>query len=475
MLMFRGALGEGWRHNAWMGLLSAHLLVACGEVQRDAPVAAVSVGGTAGTSGVGGRSGAAGEGGGEKGGEAGGTGVVAPPSGDAGTGGVAGSAPQLAVGDCVPAPFSATGDENCDVVFAAGLRCGGPLLGVQVAEAALLASFRGPPGSDVVNQPFEFRPASGLVSGAVVDAPSRPALAYDGDGPILVAETDAGLHALPSGVIVPNGGQPLAARSEDGNLFVLAKVRGDDKAKALWAIDSAGEVEQRFVYPDAEQLQFVAGLPATSLVVADSAIDALEAPLWKADAATPLLMTGQSTFGAVALGGQAAMATQPSDGVVSVVTPMGEVLHRGTHTPGCPGGFVAPYPEVCSTRHSDLNPTTTTGYVLAATVAYAKGSPWLITLNGDMVEQCRLVNAGSCFETLPCDCAYRAGRTPANLALQLTRIDQPATSYRIQLVGVGNASYTSFTASSAGSVADLAIALTPAGAASIGYLLVRLK
>ena len=113
--------------------------------------------------------------------------------------------------------------------------------------------------------------------------------------------------------------------------------------------------------------------------------------------------------------------------------------------------------------------------MVAATVAYAKNAPWLITLVVDMVQQCQLVTNGNCFETLPCDCGYRSNQSGTTTALQLTRLDQPATSYRIQLDGVPYSAYGSLTASSAGSVADLTIALAPAGAAHIGYLLVRLN
>jgi hypothetical protein len=452
----------------WFGLLLLSLPLACGEVERDPRRVLASTAGTAGTIGSAGRGGAAGH-------ETGGAGDVQTPPANAGNGGAAGAAPQLPLGSCEAAPFAATCDENCNVVFAAGLKCGRPLGEVQVADTALLISFQEAPESLFINRPFDFR-LGGLVSGDVFDSVSRGALAYDGTQPIVVVETDAGLQALPSGVIIADGGQPLAARSEDGNLYVLGQVRGNAKAKALWVINPAGEIEQRLVYPDAEQLQFVAGMPATSLVVADRSVDSLEAPLWKPDAAIRLLLASQSTLGAVALADEASMSSPALGGVVTVSTATGEMLRRGNQVSSCPGGFVALYPYICESDHDSLlAPTTTTGYVVAATVAYAKDAPWLITLVADVTQECRLTTNGGCFESLPCDCGYRSSLSGLTTALQLTRLDQPATSYRIQLDGVPYSAYASLTASSAGSVADLTITLGPAGAASFGYLLVRLN
>ena len=107
---------------------------------------------------------------------------------------------------------------------------------------------------------------------------------------------------------------------------------------------------------------------------------------------------------------------------------------------------------------------------MAATVVYTKDAPWLVSVTGVGSAQCRLTTIRTCFENVPCQCGYELEESDFRATLELTRIDLPALSYRVDL-GLFPSAALRVEASRAGDAADFTVAI--ASQRFVDYLLIR--
>jgi len=269
----------------------------------------------------------------------------------------------------------------------------------------------------------------------------------------------------------------LAGRYEDAETLTLltkrAAASSEPGAIELLRVDRMGGMQNTPVYPSALGARFVSGLPASSLLIVGP-VDSGNAQIGSKYAPISLLAVAPETHG-VANGGQLAVAVL-ANGSVDVRDRDGIlVMNKSGSLPDrCPQAFTAYNPDICQTKHATDVSVHSPQRVLGATVIFAKGAPWLVTVSAESRAVCHLVTRSACFETRPCSCDYELVERDFRSTLELTRIDLPALSYRVDL-GVFQDADLKLEASDGGDVADFAVAIARHDQKHVfvDYLLIR--
>jgi len=400
-----------------------------------------------------------------------------PVGGASGVGGASAVAAMPESTSCTAQASLASCTEPCVLAYATRLTCPGPVFDLQVADTGLLLEWKVRDPALSYEQTFDFSvPDARLQSERSFGPdPRRRVLARDATRNVVIEENEGGFAVSPFSVArLPGAGFPLAARFEGDTLRVLTKqaasVSQIGAIRELSTERDGNVVLDRSVYPSALDARFIVGHPASALLLVRPSNDPGAPPLRSKDAPY-LLYPVEAPVRAIANGEGIAVAT-PFDGVVEVSDPDGmHLLKKGSGPPAaCPGRFTAFNPDVCGTEHPRFTSVEVRDQLLAATVAYTKGAPWLISITGNGSAECRLTTYNSCFETLPCACGYELEEEPLHATLELTRIDLPALSYRVDLGTLPSAGLR-VEASSAADAADFTVAIASQG--SVDYLLIR--
>ena len=376
-------------------------------------------------------------------------------------------------------PSIASCSKPCELVYARGLSCLGSFSDLQVADTGLLIGLKDWNSESEIQQTFDFDFEAGLLEKARFGPDRRRrVLAHDYVQNVLIEqnETALGISSFPS-LDLSEAGLVLAGRFESGTLNLLTKqaaTPSEAGAIELLRIDRDGSVQKTPVFASALDARFIAGLPASSAL-----IDPGGGRLWSEDAPLSWISVAPSVR-AVANGKEIAFVST-EDGSVEVRNRDGVVLlTKGAGPPkGCPSPFTAYNPDICETKHPSFVDVASPERVVAATVVYTKDAPWLVSVTVDSTAQCHLGTyreggGPSCFETLPCDCRYQLVESDFRSTLELTRIDQPALSYRVDL-GVSQTANLRLEASGGDHVADFTVAVAREGASQVfvEYLLIR--
>ena len=380
---------------------------------------------------------------------------------------------------CVEQPSIASCSKPCELVYTRGLSCQGSLSDLQVADTGLLIGFKDWNSESEIQQTFDFDFGAGLLEkGRFGPDRRRRVLAHDYVQNVLIEqnETALGISSFPS-LDLAGAGLVLAGRFESGTLNLLTKqaaTPSEAGAIELLRIDRDGGLQKTLVFGSALDARFIAGLSASSAL-----IDPAGGRLWSEGAPVSWLSVAPSAR-AVANGEELAFVLT-EDGSVEVRNRDGVVLlSKGGGPPkACPSPFTAYNPDICETKHPSFVDVASPERVVAATVVYTKDAPWLVSVAVDSTAQCHLATyregAGpSCFETLPCDCRYKLEESDFRSTLELTRIDQPALSYRVDL-GVSQTANLRLEASAGDHVADFTVAVAREGESRVfvDYLLIR--
>ncbi len=402
-----------------------------------------STAGAGATSGTGGSTGGADATGGT-GGSTAGTGATAGVGGTGGsTGGTGGSggsggeagAPLENPTECVGIPSSRGACEGgCAINAAFALRCPSPLTDIELADWNLLIEHA--TGASL----YAFHHEGGLIVQGDWDDPAvRRELAVDGEVPIVVhetadgdilvspASTAGGTHELAAGLL-------LDAAYDDETLRVL---ESNANRVTLHSIAADGSVTSDLVSDDASAASLVrrSSPPRMALVNSAGAASIYGDGGPRTINLPSPVRVDTPWFSAVALGdrlvlGSLTPGTDGTDGIYFVEDAGVARSFGATRTQSCPEDYVAEYPDICE---FELVPDVIIpGAVLAAELVVHAGEPWLVSIVGEVTDQCRTFT-GRCFESQPCDCEYRRFGSTANAALRLENLDDPTRVLRVEL------------------------------------------
>ncbi len=320
---------RGWTRRA-LALASLTAGASCGRSAGDGEAWPPNTGvSSAGAGAVAGNAGASGSASGAGGGFAAASGAFVNGTGGSLTAGNAGSL------DPGPEPTACDWEDSqasctlpCVISYAKRLSCPGPLVDVQLADTSLLLGWLGRSAGLTLQQIFVFAAPRGELSSDRHFGPDarHRLLVRDADQDVVIEDSATGFAISPfPSAAFPGAGLPLAARIDDGTLHLLTKLSASTGQPASAAqlgaihelsVDRAGSVLDRAVYPAAPDAHFIAGAPATSLLLNEPSGEAL-APPYLSKTAPFYLVPGELAVRAVA-NGDALALTWPSVGAVEV-------------------------------------------------------------------------------------------------------------------------------------------------------------